>query len=92
MQSIGSPGHRDEVFCCKDPFHVGKNFPFPQNNFVGKLVNLPTYVLSGCDKKTASDENNHSGLGEAKQLSWMLVSMLISIIIMKMFVMLVKLF
>ena len=27
-----------------------------------------TYVLSGRDKKTASDENNHSGLGGSKTI------------------------
>ena len=43
-----------------------------------KLGNLLTYVLSGCDEKTASDENNHSGLGGG-QLLWMIVSMMITI-------------
>ena len=43
-----------------------------------KLGHLLTYVLSGCDEKTASDENNHSGLGGG-QLLWMIVSMMITI-------------
>ena len=47
-------------------------------SFMEKLGNLLTYVLSGCDEKTASDENNHSGLGRG-QLLWMIVSMMITI-------------
>ena len=44
----------------------------------GKLGNLPTYVLSGCDEETAGDENNHSGLGGG-QLLRMIVLMKIAI-------------
>ena len=40
------------------------NFRHQIYQFFFRRVHLPTYILPGGNKKTAGDENNHSGLGE----------------------------
>ena len=84
MQSMGSPGHlflrkklaNVQIGKCANQ-QMCKSAPMCKcvNRQICKCVNVQigTYVLSGCDEQTAGDEDNDSGLEEAKLLSEMII-------------------